>query len=68
VGNQSQDWKTRFSPLIPSDATPEAYRGFETHADWFERINFPMAGPEFDRIPRGRRVLREAALGLLIMD
>jgi hypothetical protein len=27
--------RARFSPLIPSDATPEAYRGFETHADWF---------------------------------
>ena len=26
---------------------------FETHADWFDKINFPVAGPEFDRIPRG---------------
>jgi hypothetical protein len=26
---------------------------FATHADWFEKIHFPVAGPEFDRIPRG---------------
>src|ERR1017187_9941816 len=42
----------RLSQYIP-DNTKWSDDLFATHADWFEKIHFPVAGPEFDRIPRG---------------
>jgi hypothetical protein len=42
----------RLAPYIPDDTKWSADL-FATHADWFEQIKFPVAGPEFDRIPRG---------------
>ena len=42
----------RLSEYIP-DGTKWSDDLFATHADWFEKIKFPVAGPDFDQIPRG---------------
>jgi hypothetical protein len=46
----------RLSQYIPDKLNDTPYLAgdlFATHADWFEKIGFPVAGGEFDKIPRG---------------
>ncbi len=43
--------KVHLGPFVPSGQDDPV--GFETHADWFDRIGLPIAGRKFDSIPKG---------------